>query len=95
MSKFSKLFCVLALLIASSCSSYGGSYYGSHEENKETVHSTFWGLKKGESTLKGKKCNNGEVVKTESDNGFMNYLARLYTLGIYWPSTIKAECVKG
>ncbi|MDB2550325.1 Bor family protein [Rickettsiales bacterium] len=92
-----KLYPVLIILCLSSCYSYNDKSYQDHRYNsapiayKETEHSFFWGLQGKESPS---KCKNNDNVLIESKNGFLNYFARIYTLGIYWPRTFIIECPK-
>ena len=93
-----KLYSILLVVLLSSCYSYSPDSYQEQQNNsklispyKETDHSFFWGLQEGKLPL---KCSNNKSAKIESANGFMNYFARIYTLGIYWPRTLKIECSK-
>ncbi len=92
-----KLYPILIIACLSSCYSYSPNSYEKQQNNsksityKETDHSFFWGLQGKESPS---KCSNNKATKVESGNGFLNYFARIYTLGIYWPRTLKIECQK-
>ena len=88
-----KLCSILILICLSSCYSYDSKSYknGSNYVTYKTDHSYFWGLQKEEY---GAQCNNSKSTKIESDNGFWTYFARVYTLGIYWPRTVKVECLE-
>jgi hypothetical protein len=92
-----KLYPILIIACLSSCYSYSPSPYKEQQNNlksiiyKETDHSFFWGLQEKESPL---KCSSHKTLKVESKNGFLNYFARIYTLGIYWPRTLEIECSK-
>jgi hypothetical protein len=87
MAKTFKLFSVLIIISLSSC--YSNNYGNSSSVKKETDHSFFWGLQAEESSL---KCDGDKIAKTKPNNGFINYFARIYTLGIYWPRTLEIEC---
>ena len=92
-----KIYSILIIICLSSCYSYNPKSYQKQQVNsktityKETDHSFFWGLQGKESPS---KCGSNEAIKIQSKNGFLNYFARIYTLGIYWPRTLEIECGK-
>lgn len=85
------------IICLSSCYSHSPEAYQNQQNNsesiiyKETNHSFFWGLE-GKEFIG--KCNDDKTAKIKSKNGFLNYFARIYTLGIYWPRTLEIECSK-
>ncbi len=95
-----KLYLILMIICLSSCSTY--THKPSQQEQTkpkysvyiETNHSFFWGLQEKEFSNTKRKCedNNKKIVKIESKSSFLNYVIRLYTLGIYWPRTLEIEC---
>jgi PBP1b-binding outer membrane lipoprotein LpoB len=92
-----KIYSILIIVCLSSCYSYNPNSYQEQQNNskstthKETNHSFFWGLQEKDVSS---KCSDGKITKIESKNGFLNYFARIYTLGIYWPRTLEIECKK-
>jgi hypothetical protein len=101
-----KLFSILIIICLSSCYSYKPESYQQNKPkpiiykdgiHKETHYYFFWGLK-GENIqsrfYNGKKCGDGKAAKIELKNSFLDYLTKIYTLGIYWPVTLEIECKK-
>ena len=94
-----KIYSVLTLVCLSACYSYDYNSYQKQQNNSQSViyqkttNSFFWGLKKGaENSDEQPKCSSQNIVKIETKNGFVTYLARIYTLGIYWPQTLEIKC---
>jgi hypothetical protein len=90
-----KLYPIIMIMFLSSCNSYNQNSYQHQQSDshsiiyKKTDHSFFFGLQEQKPI---EECNDHKILKTESKNGFLNYLIRIYTLGIYWPRTIEIEC---
>jgi hypothetical protein len=94
-----KIYSILILAFLSSCYSYDENSYQKQQNNSQSViyqkttSSFFWGLKEGaEKPGEKPKCNSKDVVKIKTKNGFVIYLERIYSLGIYWPQTLEIEC---
>jgi len=90
-----KLIFILIISLLSSCYSYNYKTYQKQQISsksvayKKTYHSFFWGLQEEDK----QKCKNGQALEVKSKNGFLNYFARIYTLGIYWPITFEIRCL--
>lgn len=98
------LYSIILLSFLSSCYSYDSNYESSASQNRDGVfesrvyqkidHSFFWGLQEKDPSKLIKKCinNEGKILDVKYKATFLNYFARTYSLGIYWPTSSKIEC---
>jgi len=89
-----KLYSILIIPCLSSCYSYGPNSLWREAKQlqihylERSISLFFLGLQEKEFPSKGLGIKD---IKIESKNGFLNYFARFYTLGIYWPRTLEIQ----